>query len=215
MGGIEMVMRKDAHAVLKTGVVRFDFLRSGTASEIQFFLRTLEKAYKKTLTVKLILANTDNYIRFCKEFSPFPRRYAYHFVHQNFICFERFYVGHDIYDEYPESILEIKSIKISSPGFFEFLGSINPLEFIRNFLNDRHNRMMDREFLSLEKEKKRMEVEILKNQVMRERIEMAEDMYDISRKYGIPLDDLERRIVGYISEDFHELGKMQDSKLIE
>ena len=31
-----------------------------------------------------------------------------------------------------------------SPGFWEFLGSLNPLEVIRRYLNDRHERAKDR-----------------------------------------------------------------------
>src|SRR5208283_3018379 len=39
------------------------------------------------------------------------------------------------------------AVEINSPGFWEFLGSVSPLEIMRNYLNDRHERRKDREYL--------------------------------------------------------------------
>lgn len=46
----------------------------------------------------------------------------------------------------PEHRLVIKSIRIESPGFWEVFASLNPLQQIREYLNDRHKRKQDREF---------------------------------------------------------------------
>src|SRR5580700_4283093 len=40
--------------------------------------------------------------------------------------------------------LVLDAVEIASPGFWEFLGSLNPLEVIRKYLSDRHERRKDR-----------------------------------------------------------------------
>ncbi len=45
-----------------------------------------------------------------------------------------------------EGRLIIRSFRMNSPGVFEFIGSLNPLEVLRNYLNDRHKRRQDRAF---------------------------------------------------------------------
>jgi len=40
----------------------------------------------------------------------------------------------------PEDRLRIHRIAIKSPGFWEFFGNINPLEVLRKYLCDRHER---------------------------------------------------------------------------
>jgi hypothetical protein len=46
----------------------------------------------------------------------------------------------------PKDRLVLSAAALSSPGFFEFLGSLNPLEVIRKYLVDRHERRKDREY---------------------------------------------------------------------
>ena len=58
----------------------------------------------------------------------------------------------------PKDLLEIASISIHSPGFWEVLGGLNPLQQIREYLNDRHKRRQDREFREAA-EKKKLEIE--------------------------------------------------------
>jgi len=58
----------------------------------------------------------------------------------------------------PKDLLEIASFSIHSPGFWEVLGGLNPLQQIREYLNDRHKRRQDREFREAA-EKKKLEIE--------------------------------------------------------
>tara|TARA_R110002096_G_scaffold163184_1_gene330537 strand:+ start:53 stop:550 length:498 start_codon:yes stop_codon:yes gene_type:complete len=46
----------------------------------------------------------------------------------------------------PEDVLEIGVVKFESPGFWEFLGALNPLDQIRQFISDRHERSKDIEY---------------------------------------------------------------------
>ena len=42
--------------------------------------------------------------------------------------------------------LKITEVEFHSPGFWEFLGKLNPLEVLRQYLNDRHERGKDKEY---------------------------------------------------------------------
>lgn len=62
------------------------------------------------------------------------------------------------------------SANISSPGFWEFLAKLNPLEIIRLFLNDRHERRKDRQYREgMEEENLYLQNELLRNKIIRER----------------------------------------------
>lgn len=69
----------------------------------------------------------------------------------------------------PEPLL-IARIQINSPGLWDFLGSLSPLEVLRRYLNDRHERKRGEDFRALELEEKRLQNEMLRTQVIRERI---------------------------------------------
>jgi hypothetical protein len=73
--------------------------------------------------------------------------------------------------------LTVNRIQISSPGFWEFLGNLNPLEVIRKFINDRHERRKDREYKETA-EARRLQLENMKleNEVLRERIGIAREL---------------------------------------
>lgn len=59
----------------------------------------------------------------------------------------------------PEEYIYISKVQFSSPGFWEFLGKLNPLETIREYLKDRHIRVKDKKF-AWDQEKRRGELEI-------------------------------------------------------
>lgn len=73
--------------------------------------------------------------------------------------------------------LVLHSARFESPGFWEFLGALNPLEVIRQYLNDRHERRRDREYRDAA-EARRLDLEncLLENRVLRERIEIAKSL---------------------------------------
>lgn len=48
-----------------------------------------------------------------------------------------------VFKEFPEVRLSLRSVELHSPGFWEFFGKANPLEFIRQLLNDLHERNKD------------------------------------------------------------------------
>lgn len=44
--------------------------------------------------------------------------------------------------------LRLIGVELHSPGFWDFLGKLNPLEVLRQYINDRHERQKDREYRS-------------------------------------------------------------------
>jgi hypothetical protein len=63
--------------------------------------------------------------------------------------------------------LVLSGVALQSPGFWDFLGKLNPLEVIRQYLNDRHERRKDREYRE-GAEERRLNIEnvILANQAI-------------------------------------------------
>lgn len=73
--------------------------------------------------------------------------------------------------------LVLVAVQLSSPGSWYFLGKLNSLEVIRQYLNDRHTRRQDREYRE-SAEKGRLVLENLKleNEVISERIRIAKEL---------------------------------------
>lgn len=73
--------------------------------------------------------------------------------------------------------LVLKAAHFDSPGFWEVLGTLNPLEVIRQYLKDRHERRKDNEYRDAA-EARRLDLEnhLLENKVIRERVELAKSL---------------------------------------
>jgi hypothetical protein len=109
----------------------------------------------------------------------------------------------------PDDKLLLISICIESPGFWEFLGSINPLEQIRKYLNDRHERIKDKKFRDRQEENYReIEIQILNNKDIKEKIEILE-------KIGCTKIEIRELIGGYVVNPLHRLDKYQNNGQIE
>ena len=105
----------------------------------------------------------------------------------------------------PEDKLMLTRVCIESPGFWEFLGSINPLEQIRKYLNDRHERIKDREFRNRQEEDfKNIEIQILNNKDIKEKIEIME-------KVGFTKIEIREVISNYVVNPLQRLNKFQDN----
>jgi len=101
------------------------------------------------------------------------------------------------------------AVEINSPGFWEFLGSVSPLEIMRNYLNDRHERRKDREYLE-SAEERRLALENLarENDVLTERIRIARDI-------GATDSGLAPLLSQLIYKPLAALDAYQDKKIIE
>lgn len=61
---------------------------------------------------------------------------------------------------------------LESPGFWHFLGGLNPLETIRRYLEDRHQRKHSDVMLPYDQRQRELELMLLENQVIRDHIEI-------------------------------------------
>jgi hypothetical protein len=109
----------------------------------------------------------------------------------------------------PRNRLRIQSVTLSSPGFWEFVGKLNPLEVIRQYLSDRHERRKDREYREeAEKERLHLENQLLENRVIRERVQLA-------REVGATDDDLTPLMNVLVGKPLSKLAQFQDHNVIE
>lgn len=168
--------------------------RGGSVAEISAFLSDLENAYLALYTLELELL--------LQVRRPWPFPYP-----SPFLGSPRFVpLTTDALP--PDARLTLERVRIESPGAWEFLGSLNPLQQIREYLKDRHSRRQDREYReNLEKEKLELENEVLRNTVLKQRIETMRD---------IGIDDTHIRDVIWSTSGVHlsRLGRHQDNRLI-
>jgi hypothetical protein len=109
----------------------------------------------------------------------------------------------------PSEQLVLERVQLNSPGFWEFLGALNPLEVIRQYLNDRHERRKDRDYRE-SAEERRLILENLKleNEVMSERIRLARDLGATNSDLALMMDQL-------IYQPLRALDRHQDRGVID
>jgi hypothetical protein len=100
--------------------------------------------------------------------------------------------------------LILKSVELNSPGSWDFLGKLNPLETIRQYLQDRHERRKDRQYRE-RAEERGMELDnmIKENEVLKGQIENA-------RKLGASNDDLRPILERFVQKPLMELDTFED-----
>jgi len=97
--------------------------------------------------------------------------------------------------------LILSGVQIASPGFWEFVGSLNPLETLRKYLCDRHERRKDREYREpAERKRLEMENEILRSKEISERIRLAKELGATDRDLAPLVNDLIARPLGALDQ---------------
>jgi hypothetical protein len=105
--------------------------------------------------------------------------------------------------------LVLRAARFESPGFWEFAGTLNPLEVIRQYLKDRHDRQRDQAYRDAA-EARRLELEnnLLENRVIRERVELAKSL-------GATDSDLAPLINELVYRPLRGLNGPQDEGMID
>jgi hypothetical protein len=104
--------------------------------------------------------------------------------------------------------LVLYGVTLQSPGFWEFLGKLNPLEVIRLYLIDRDERRQRKEFRdNAEKEKLELENALLK-------VELYSKQVDVIKKMGATPEDFAFLRNRLIHDPLEPLGRSQDRGLI-
>jgi hypothetical protein len=206
----------------------------GTVAEIRAFLKDMEFAYNSIYSFTFLVDTLSSERE--RRMDDFDRRFSKYLKY--FSSGERL-PYHPVFDEilfgdYPirkvtpfpnlidlfskldieksvpqEDRLLITKINIQSPGFWEFFGNLNPLQQIREYLKDRHERRKDREYRNThERIKGELDIMEKQNEFVKQRIEILK---------SLGYTDIEIRpiISNLITEPLQQLGVHQDKGLVE
>ena len=109
----------------------------------------------------------------------------------------------------PQDRIQLRAVSFQSPGFWEFLGTLNPLETMRKYLQDRHERRKDRSYREpLEAERMALENQRLTNEVVKEQVELL-------RSVGVSEDKIREALTRHVVKPLEGLDRHQDSGLAE
>lgn len=209
-----MSAKEETKTSTSRAILRIEVLRTGRVTEITSFLMATDRLYGNILEYR---------IRIHTARISQPSIAAQQLKH----LFKTSDPSHD--KSKGHFALGVHAVMMQSPGFWEFIGTLSPLQFIRDILNDLHERSKDREYknyheeqrLRLENEKMTIENDARKAQVERENLRnekiklmlLSSDI-DLMRKLGLPDEQINSIIGAYITRPASKLLYHQDTDLI-
>lgn len=188
--------------------LRITALRGGTIGEITAFLTDLDTAYARLYHFDAAwmrpLSTRRRHFLFELEMGlPFP-----------FFESPREELSAD--SILPTHRLIVTKVSIQSPGFWEFLASLNPLQQIREYLNDRHKRRQDREYKEMsERERLVLENDLIQRQIAEKDNAILRDRVQLMRELGFSDEEVRQFVWSQIGRPLAQLGRHQDTRLIE
>ncbi|WP_156782160.1 hypothetical protein [Acidihalobacter aeolianus] len=179
---------------------------------VEEYLADLKHAYESLLVFESVM---DGFKRVSREF-PFPvypgLMYGWPLGPRRAVRYVRDWppTADEVSSLVPHSEqLILSAVRLSSPGFWEFLGKINPLEVIRQYLNDRHERRKDREYReSAEERRLRLENIKLENEAIAGRVRIAKELGATDKDLAPLLNEL-------VNKPLLALDRHQDKDIIE
>jgi hypothetical protein len=178
-------------------------LRAGTVAETAIFLLDLDRAYRG-------LYFFDDWAEFIYFDRPlYPERYYGRGYYP--------FIASAAPDDFvlPSERLQLQRVEIHSPGIWEFLGGLNPIQQLREYLKDRHERRKDREYReAAEKERLQLENEHLLRDLMQKETSILQAQLSVMREFGIDEKELSHMVWSRIGAPLSDLNKHQDSGLI-
>lgn len=116
----------------------------------------------------------------------------------------------------PEYLLTISKVNIQSEGFWELIGALNPLQQLREYLKDRHERRKDIEWKEPgEKERGILERQLLLVQITEGENKVLSEKIKILKEIGFTNEEIRELIWKNIGKDLMQLGKHQDNGIIK
>lgn len=109
----------------------------------------------------------------------------------------------------PIDRLVISKVNIQSPGFWEVIGSLNPLQQIREYLKDRHERKKDKKY------KNRQEEELAELEIIERSDKIINQRIETLKSLGYSDLEIRQIITAMIVHPLNRLGKHQDNGQIE
>lgn len=117
--------------------------------------------------------------------------------------------------EFARVSLELTAVRFSSPGFWEVLGSLNPLLQIREWIKDSHERRKDHQYRERNEDiRQKLELEQLQ-------VKIVSDKVKLLRELGTPEDDIRNTVRHLLLYPLIDLanaklsGKVVDARVIE
>jgi len=105
--------------------------------------------------------------------------------------------------------LLLGAVMLESPGFWELVGKLNPLEQIRLYLNERHERRKDREYReAAERDRLLLDNEMRATEVLAAKVRAAKEM-------GATDNDLAPLLDVFVRAPLSRLDRFQDEGLIQ
>jgi len=185
--------------------------RAGTVAEISQFLGDLEAAYLQTYRFQYLWASSWSRKRIHRMSDLFL---DFGFVYPLMGLPSTEALAPDTV--LPEHRLVVKRIRIESPGLWEFAASLNPLQQIREYLNDRHKRRQDKEFReAAERDKLVLENELIQRQVWEKDNAVFRERVLMMRELGFSDAEIRQFVWAAIGRSMAQLGRHQDTGLIE
>lgn len=113
----------------------------------------------------------------------------------------------------------MQAIEVGSPDFWAFVGKLNPLEVIRQWVQDAHERRKDREYkepaearkLELDNEMKRVEIEDRELANELKKIEIFDRKIGIAKQLGATDEDLAPMVRNLFYKPLKRLERFNDS----
>lgn len=146
-------------------------------SETIEFLQVLKSTYDRLLVFEILMDDYQSRERRLRRYMPFPEAVAFFGGASAMLSASELSDASLVRFIAPHDELVLQSVQLSSPGSWQFVGSVFPLEVIRKMINDHHTRRQDREYRE-GYERRRLEIEnlILETEFMRGRISMAREL---------------------------------------
>lgn len=186
------------------GSIRINALRAGTVSEVVGLLEATEAAYNGLYTLTLALGVDPRRSRH----RGYPWAYGYQLSREVYPLDSELIL--------PRDRLIVARVSIESPGFWEFLGQLNPLQQLREYLNDRHRRRQDRDYREqAEQERLTLENQILERQLLERDNALWRERFELLRDMGYTDDELRILIWKTAGLPLAKLARYQDVMMIE
>jgi hypothetical protein len=157
-------------------------------TEIRRFLQSIETLYHGVSTIESMAATQRDLLRQING----PTQ-----------------IDDSVFDAAADDSLVLNAAELHSPGYWELLGQLNPLTFLRDLLQDIHERQKDRSFRNqAEADALVLKNLLLKNRVLKEQITLLE-------KAGVDGEDIRALLMRQLLPPARELIRATEHKVCE
>ena len=156
------------------GYLRIEGRGGVRASDIRNLLQALETAYQAVSRVEVAAESLSEMFEWAERYGPPSRYWSPAWLAQS-----------PVLSATVSDPLVVSRVELSSPGFWEFFGSRPPLEALRKYLNDRHERRKDNDYRS-DAEHRRLDLENERLAIdnAMSAIEVVDRLYKMERRHG-------------------------------